>query len=127
MPRAYNVDLRAHVIAAYRREEGTQKSLAAIFGVSLASVERWLRREREEGDITPRPHGGGQEAIISDEDLAAFKLVVESNSDANQHELAVLWSATVDKDVSRSTISRTIARAGISKKKDFSRQRTRQT
>ena len=120
MPSAYSIDLRTHVVAAYRRDEGTQDSLAGIFGVSLTSVERWLRREREEGDVAARPHGGGQEDLIADEDLAAFKLVVEANADANQDELATIWSATVGEAVSRSTISRTLARAGITRKKRLS-------
>ncbi len=120
MPSAYHLDLRAHVVAAYHRDEGSQSALSRVFGVSLASVERWLRREREEGDVAPRPHGGGQEDIIADEDLDAFKLVVEANADANQDELATLWSVTVGEDVSRSTISRTLARAGITRKKRLS-------
>ena len=46
---AYSQDLRARVIASADTGPQTQRSIAATFGVSLSTVEKWLHRKRETG------------------------------------------------------------------------------
>ena len=35
-----------------------RKEVARIFGISLPSIKRWLRRRRESGDVEPSPITG---------------------------------------------------------------------
>lgn len=40
------------------KASATYATAASIFGVSLASVSRWLRRKRETGGVALKPRGG---------------------------------------------------------------------
>ncbi len=54
----YSNDLRARVLAAL--EQGMPRAeVVTTFQVSLASIKRWLKTQRETGEFTPRPARGG--------------------------------------------------------------------
>ncbi len=57
MSRALSVDLRERVLAAVAAG-ATHREAAERFGVSAASVSRWRRLEREQGDVRPKALGG---------------------------------------------------------------------
>jgi transposase len=69
----YSLDLREQLLRAYDEHRGSQRALAALFGVSRACVEHLLQRRRTMGTIAPRPHAGGRQ---SSWDRAARELVV---------------------------------------------------
>jgi transposase len=52
----YCPDLRQRVIAAAEAGDETQIAIAAAFGVSLSTVEKWSHRKRETGKSTAQPH-----------------------------------------------------------------------
>lgn len=57
MARAYSLDLRERVVAAV--EDGQScRSVADIFGVSVASVVKWSQRLRTTGSAAAKPMGG---------------------------------------------------------------------
>jgi transposase len=56
--RAYSNDLRERIVAAVERGEYSQREIAALFGVDLATVVRLLQRYRQTGSIQPKPHAG---------------------------------------------------------------------
>jgi transposase len=47
---AYSKDLRLRVLAAVDRGI-PRKEVADLFGVSLSSIKRWLKRRRQTGDV----------------------------------------------------------------------------
>jgi transposase len=50
----YSKDLRMKLLAAVDR--GTpREEVAEVFGVSVASIKRWLKRRRETGEAEPKP------------------------------------------------------------------------
>jgi transposase len=57
MARTLSVDLRERVVAAVL-SGASHRAVAERFGVSAASVSRWRRLAREQGDTRPRPRGG---------------------------------------------------------------------
>ncbi len=57
MSKALSVDLRVRVLAAVAAG-ATHREAADRFGVSAASVSRWRKREREQGDPRPKALGG---------------------------------------------------------------------
>lgn len=57
MSRALSVDLRARVLGAVAAG-ATHREAAERFGVSAASVSRWRKRERDQGDPRPGRLGG---------------------------------------------------------------------
>jgi transposase len=56
----YSIDLRQKILRAWERHLGSQRTIADIFGVSLAFVEKVLRQHRTTGNIAPKAHAGGQ-------------------------------------------------------------------
>jgi transposase len=44
MPAAYSIDLRQRILNAYEAKEGSQRTLAKRFQVSLSFVKRLIRR-----------------------------------------------------------------------------------
>ena len=57
MSKALSVDLRVRVLGAVAAG-ATHREAAERFGVSAASVSRWRKREREQGDPRPKALGG---------------------------------------------------------------------
>ncbi len=55
--KAYSKDLRLKVLDALDRGM-PRKEVARIFGISLPSIKRWLKRRRESGDVEPSPRPG---------------------------------------------------------------------
>ncbi len=55
--KAYSKDLRLKVLDAVDRGM-PRKEVAQIFGVSLPSIKRWLKRRRESGDVDESPRPG---------------------------------------------------------------------
>ncbi|WP_246162995.1 MULTISPECIES: helix-turn-helix domain-containing protein [Brasilonema] len=59
MPVPYSTDLRQRVVDAYKAKEGSQRQLADRFKVSLSFVQRLIRRYRNTGKVSAKPHRGG--------------------------------------------------------------------
>jgi transposase len=117
MGRALSLDLRQRIIAAWQNQEGTWKELADRFGVGEATVDRLVARFRERGSVAPDPHGGGQPALIPDEQLPVVRRLLDAAPDITVAELAARYRCEVGLRVSRSTMSRTVARLGYTRKK----------
>jgi transposase len=109
---AYSKDLRMRVLAALDR--GTpREEIVWVFGVSLASVGRWLRRRRETGDVAAKPSPGRTRSICSkDEERRALWAQLEAHPEATLEEHRELWERQSGVRVSVATMSRTIRRLG---------------
>ena len=83
---AYSLDLRQKILRAYEQRLGSQRALAALFGVSQSCVEKLLRRRRTSGDIAPRPHAGGRRAICNEAALAVVRRLGHEQPDATLAE-----------------------------------------
>lgn len=66
MTRPYSLDLRERVVA--RVEAGDPcRAVAALFGVSVASVVKWSQRKRRTGSAAAKPLGGRRRMILASE------------------------------------------------------------
>jgi transposase len=83
----YSMDLRERVIRAYDQKVGTQEHIAGLFGVSARWIKKLLKRRRETGVISPKPHGGGWTPKFSGAKLEQLKAWVEKHPDATLQEL----------------------------------------
>ena len=81
MARAYSLDLRERVFGAWRRGEGSQREVAARFGVSERFVRGLARRQRERGNVAAKPHGGGQRSLATPAALKHLTGLVATNND----------------------------------------------
>ena len=123
MPRVIPLEVRQRAVACYQAGEGSVVQVASLFGIGEATLGRWLRRLREDGTLETRQVGGHREPLISDDDLAVVKRLVDENNDAFIYELVDRFEEEVGVHVSTSVMSRAVARAGITRKK---RRSTRQ-
>jgi transposase len=56
--KAYSKDLRLKVLDAVDRGMPRKEEVAQVFGISVPSIKRWLKRRRESGDVDPSPIPG---------------------------------------------------------------------
>ena len=115
---AYSLGLRQKVVAAVERGDSTIEEVASTFGVGQTFVKRLLRQHRETGDLSPRPHGGGQTARFSDKHLKLLRREVERNPDKTAAALRDHLAERAAVCVSRPTVTRVLARLGLSRKKN---------
>jgi len=111
--RAYSNDLRERIVAAVERGEHSQREIAALFGVDLATVVRLLQRYRQTGSIQPKPHGGVPARTLDDQAEARLLELVRQQPDATLAELGDRLGIPC----CRMTIARALQRHQITRKK----------
>ena len=113
--RAYSEDLRARVVHAVA--SGTpRKVVAATFVVSMPTIERWLRLQRETGSLAPRPVPGPV-AVKTEALLTALPRRLVGHADATLDEQCTWWHGESGVQVSTATMSRALTRLGHTRKK----------
>lgn len=120
---AYSKDLRVKVVDAVDRGI-PRKEVTSIFGISLPTIERYLRRRRQTEDLTPKPSPGRTPTI---EQRRALWEQLESNSAATLERHCELWEREHRAKVSISTMSRAIRKLGWSYKKECGSLRARRS
>ncbi len=111
---AYSLDLRERVVAAVK-EGGKQAEVAERFKVSLSSVERYLRRERQ-GELRAKPPPG-RPATIAFTAYEALAKQVARHNDATLKEHCELWQTEQGTSVSVYAMCRALQRAKLPRKK----------
>ena len=113
--KAYSEDMRRAVVAAVGR--GLQRAVVLeTFGVSRATVKRWLKQQRETGQWARKPVAGP--AAVKTRGLApALPARLASHGDATLAEHCEWWQAVSGFAVSVPTMSRAISRLGWTRKK----------
>lgn len=119
--RAYSLDLRQKIVAAYQRGEGTIDEIASLFSVGPTFVKKMLRLHREGSDLSPLPHAGGHTPKLSDKHLQMIRAEIARNNDATAQQLRELLRKRASVEVSQPTISRTLARLNLRRKKNSDR------
>lgn len=117
---AYSLDLRQRILRAWERRFGSQRTIADVFGVSLAFVEKVLRQHRTTGNIAPKPHAGGQKPRLDAAAQAMIRRLVREHPDATLHELGAEVAAETGVQVSVATMCRVLQRLGLPRKKSRS-------
>jgi transposase len=118
--KAYSLDLRQKILRAYDQRLGSQRAIAALFGVSQSFVEKLLRRRRTSGAIEPRPHAGGRRALCDEAALAVIRRLVHEQPDATLAELCERLLAQRGLRVSVPTMGRLVIALRLPRKKSRS-------
>jgi transposase len=82
-----SADTRRRALAAYEQGGKTQSEIAAIFGITLRTFQRWLRVWRIEGRDAPG-HSPGRPAIFVGTAAQRLRRQVARHPDATLDELA---------------------------------------
>jgi transposase len=114
---AYSLDLRLKVLDAVDRGI-PRKEVVRTFGVSMPTLERYLRRRKRSGDLAPRPSPGRTPSVCATaEERRALWEQLEGNREATLERHCELWEKERKVRVSVSTMSRAVRRLGWTFKK----------
>src|SRR5262245_14622833 len=113
----YSLDLRQKILRACDQKLGSQRALAALFGVSRAFVEKLLQRRRTTGEIAPRPHAGGRQPRCDHAAMDVVRQLVRDQPDATLEELCAQLQQQRGLRVSVPTMCRLLQRLGLPRKK----------
>lgn len=114
---AYSLDLRLKVLDAVNRGI-PRKEVVRTFGVSMPTLERYLKRRREGAELAPGRSPGRTPAICSSvEERRMLWKQLEENDEATLERHCELWEKKRKVRVSVSTMSRVVLKLGWTFKK----------
>ena len=122
MPNPYATELRIRAVRAYEGGDESYERVAARFEVGVATLERWVRRQRLTGTLDPLAKAGGWRSPV---DGVLLQRVVAERPDRTTDELTRAYNhrAAPTARVHRSSILRTLRRLGyVFKKNDRGRR-----
>jgi transposase len=105
---AYSKDLRLRVLDAVERGMAREEA-SELFGVSLSTIKRWVKRRRQGEDLEPKRSTGRKRRILSTaEEKRALWKQLQENDEATLQRHCELWESTRGVRVSLATMSRAI-------------------
>ncbi len=113
--RAYSVDLRQRVLTALDRGMPRQQ-VVAMFGVSLATLKRWLVLRQTDTTVTPKTPSGRQRTIPVAQH-AAWWAQLAAHPDATLKQHTHMWNTAQGVTLSYRTLGRAMKRLGWTRKK----------
>src|SRR3954462_13909241 len=109
----YSHDLRQRILDTIQRGDGSVRQIARRFLVSVSFVTRLLRLYRSTASLEPRPHGGGNPAVLEAEDLERLRELIRQQPDATLEECRQRLGVSCR----LITISRALSKLGLPRKK----------
>ena len=113
--RAFSLDLRQRIVDALQSGQ-TRTKVAERFGVSLATVDRFSKKWREQKHLLPRPIPGRPRAILGTEQ-EVLQTLVTTQKDVTLESLSQTLKEQTGKKVSLSALQRNLVWLGYSYKK----------
>ena len=124
MPNPYPTELRERAVRVYESSDETYREVAGRFAVGVATLQRWVRRQRETGALDPLAKAGGWASPV---DVGVLHALVQARPDRTTDELTRAYNrrAAPEARVHRSSILRALQRTGyVFKKNDRARRST---
>jgi transposase len=124
MPNPYPTELRERAVRVYESSDESYREVAGRFAVGEATLQRWVRRQRETGALDPLAKGGGWASPV---DVRVLQALVQERPDRTTDELTRAYNrrAVPEARVHRSSILRALQRTGyVFKKNDRARRNT---
>jgi transposase len=113
--KAYSQDLRERVLWAV--DQGRPRAeIVQLFGISLATLKRYIKQWREEGHVRPKAIPGRPAKKRAQVEVNVL-LQLQTHADATLEQHCAKWEQTYGERVSRWTMSRAIKRMGWTRKK----------
>ena len=104
---AYSVDLRMSAVKYYLKSEDTIEETAKIFGVGKTTLQSWVKRYKESGNLENKPLNRSFKKV----DPEKLREYVRKHPDDTQGEIAVEFGCC------NQAISKALKRLGITRKK----------
>lgn len=113
-------DTRKRALEAYQAQKGTQEEIAALYGISTRTFQRWCRQFDLNGSMAPLDRGH-RVAVYSDKKLKRLDSLVSKRPDATLEELRTLTGESC----SLMSVQRAVVRLGYNLKKNAIGERTK--
>jgi transposase len=117
MAAPYSMDLRKKVVEVYKTEKLSQAKLAKRFKISINSVKRYLNRDRETGDLSPKIEGKGRPGKINESGYKVIQKILEERPTVTLEELSKIFYKKKKIKVGRSILSRACQKLHMRRKK----------
>jgi len=124
---AYSLDLRQRVVSAYEQGHDSIATVAERFSVSIGFVKKMLSLKRTTGELTPRGHGGGRRARLTQRQRQLLVRKVRAQNDISLAELQAVLQEAEGVSVHVSTICRALRQLDLPHKKRASPPRSATT
>lgn len=85
--KAYSIDLRKRVLAAYDSGKYTLKEVAQQFDVTARWIQQLRQRRRQEGTIAPHPQNQGRKPAFEGKQLEELNEFVKRYPDSTLQEI----------------------------------------
>lgn len=113
--KAYSIDLRKRVLAAYDSGKYSLNHIAKQFQVTTRWIQKLRQQRKQEGSIAPRPPNKGRKPVFQGKNLENLEQFISAHPDATleetkQHFLGVVECSIV-------TIHNTLRRLELRYKK----------
>ena len=89
MPNPYPTALRERAVRAYESNDETYVEVAERFAIGEATLQRWVRRQRDTGVLDPLAKAGGW---VSPVDVALLHQLVQERPDRTTDELTRVYN-----------------------------------
>ena len=113
----YSNVLRRKIVEAYESGDHSLDEVADLFGVSLATVKNFVRRNRLTGSSDALPHPGGKPPSLNEKARTTVRNAIKGNNDLTLKQLRQLVRGRHKKEVSLPTLSRLLQTLGLPRKK----------
>ncbi len=113
-------ELRERALTAYRAGKGTQEEVAALYGITPRTFQRWCQQYQRTGSTHPKQRGH-RVAVYTGKELKRLDRAIAEHPDATLEELRELTG----KSCSIMAVHRAVVRLEYSLKKNAVGQRTR--
>ncbi len=113
--KAYSQDLRERVLRAV--DLGRPRAeIVQLFGISLATLKRYIKQRREEGHVRPKAIPGRPPKKRAQVEMSVLPQL-QAHDDATLEQHCAMWEQSQGERVSRWTMSRAIKQLGWTRKK----------
>jgi transposase len=122
--KSYSDDLRKRVIAL-RSKGHTGAEVAVLFSLSKRTVERYWRRYRDTGSVSPKRRGGYRRSRLEGHD-STLKGWISKEADLTLEQLKERIREQLDISLGTTALWHRLERLGLSYKKNPKRRRARE-
>ncbi len=122
--KAYSLDLRERVVAAYEKGNHTIAEVAAQFSVGETFLKKMLRQKRRTDSLERLPHRAGAKKVLNRTHRLWLAKQIKEQPDATLVELQTSLLGKQKKSVSPATLSRELRQLGLGRKKNRSSHRS---
>jgi len=113
--KAYSIDLRKRVLAAYDSDKYSLNQIAKQFQVTTRWIQKLRQRRKQEGSIAPRPQNQGRKPAFQGKNLKRLEQFINAHPDATLEEAKRRFLGVVECSIV--TIHNTLKRLDLRYKK----------